>query len=123
MNADVDAYIATFPPKIRARLSQVRRTIQGAAPAATEVISYRIPAYRQNGMLVYFAGFGEHIGIYPPVRGSATLAKAVAQFSGPKGNLKFPHAAPLPLTLVARIVRHRVKQDRAAAARKKKSAK
>src|SRR6187549_1743225 len=99
-SADVDAYIATFPKDIRARLAQVRRAIQAAASGSTEIISYRIPAYRQNGVLVYFAGFQHHIGLYPPVRGSAALAKAVARYSGPKGNLKFRHADPLPLALV-----------------------
>ena len=119
-SADVDAYIATFPKELRARLSQVRRAIQAAAPEATEGISYRIPAYRQNGMLVYFAGFRHHIGLYPPVRGDAAIVRATARYAGPKGNLKFPHDAPLPLGLIGRIVRHRVKRDRADAAHKKK---
>ena len=72
-------------------------------------------------MLVYFAGFRSHIGFYPPVRESDALRKAVSRYAGPKGNLKFPHADPLPLALIARIVRHRVKLDRATVARKKKT--
>jgi uncharacterized protein YdhG (YjbR/CyaY superfamily) len=110
---EVDAYIAAFPPKVRALLQKVRRAIRAAAPRAAECISYRIPAYRQNGVLVYFAGFKSHVGLYPPVRGDAALAKAVKQYAGPKGNLKFPYDEPLPLALIARIVRHKVKQDRA----------
>ena len=113
---DVDRYIATFPKDVQALLKKVRRTIRAAAPKATEVISYNIPAYRQNGMLVYFAGFKSHIGLYPPVRGNAALGKAAAQYAGPKGNLKFSHQQPLPLGLIARIVRHKVKQDCARAA-------
>jgi uncharacterized protein YdhG (YjbR/CyaY superfamily) len=116
---EVDAYIATFPAPVQAKLNQVRRTIRAAAPKATEVISYRIPAYRQHGMIVYFAGFKNHIGLYPPVRGDAALAKAIAQYAGPKGNLKFPHDKPLPLPLIARIVRHQIKQDTARARAKK----
>ena len=96
---------------MQALLKKVRRTIRAAAPKATEVISYRIPAYRQNGMLVYFAGFKSHIGLYPPVRGNAALEKAVAKYAGPKGNLQFPYDEPLPLALITRIVRHKVKQD------------
>jgi len=108
---DVDSYIASFPKNAQALLTRVRRTIRAAAPKASEVISYNIPAYRQNGMLVYFAGFRNHIGLYPPVRGNAALGKAVAQYAGPKGNLKFPYDKPLPLALITRIVRHKVKQN------------
>ena len=118
---DVDSYIATFPVHVRALLTKVRRTIRAAAPKATEVISYNMPAFRQHGMLVYFAGFKSHIGLYPPIRGNAALAKAVAKYAGPKGNLKFAHDQPLPLALIGRIVRYKVKQDLAkAAARKRK---
>lgn len=118
---DVDSYIASYPKDLQALLKKVRRTIRAAAPKATEVISYHMPAYRQHGMLVYFAGCKSHIGLYPPVRGSAALTKAAAKYAGPKGNLKFPCDQPLPLSLITRIVRHNVKQDLAkAAARKRK---
>jgi uncharacterized protein YdhG (YjbR/CyaY superfamily) len=110
-SADVDDYISAFPKPVQTLLRKVRRTILAAAPRAREVISYRIPAYRQNGMLVYFAGFKAHIGLFPPVRGDAALSKAVAKYAGPKGNLRFPYDQPLPLALIARIVRHRVRQD------------
>lgn len=63
-------------------------------------------------MLVYFAGFKNHIGLYPPVRGHPVLVKAVAKYSGPKGNLKFPYDELLPLALISRIVRYRVKQHK-----------
>ena len=117
---DVDSYIASFPRDHKALLKKVQRTIRAAAPEASEVISYNIPAYRQNGMLVYFAGFKHHIGLYPPVRDSTVLEKAVAKYAGPKGNLQFPYDEPLPLALITRIVRHNVKQDLARAAGKKK---
>jgi uncharacterized protein YdhG (YjbR/CyaY superfamily) len=117
---NIDSYIATFPKEIQVLLSKVRRAIRAAAPKATEVISYNIPAYRQHGILVYFAGFKNHIGLYPPVRGHAALEKAVAKYAGPKGNLRFPYDEPLPLALIGRIVRHKVKQDLARAAHKKR---
>ena len=110
---DVDSYIASFPKDTQALLKKVQRTIRAAAPKAAEVISYNIPAYRQNGMLVYFAGFRHHIGLYPPVRGNAALEKAAAKYAGPKGNLQFPYDEPLPLALISRIVRHKVKQNKA----------
>ena len=120
---DIDSYIATFPGNVQTLLTKVRRTIRAAAPKATEVISYNIPAFKQHGLLVYFAGFKNHVGLFPPVRGDAALLKAVAKYAGPKGNLKFPYHEPLPLALIARIVRHNVRQDRAKAAAKKPSKK
>jgi uncharacterized protein YdhG (YjbR/CyaY superfamily) len=113
---DVDSYIASYPKGQQALLKKVRRAIRAAAPKATEVISYKIPAYRQHGIVVFFAGFKNHIGLYPPVRGNAVLQKAAAKYAGPKGNLRFPHDEPLPLALITRIVRHNVKQDLAKAA-------
>ena len=118
---DINSYIATFPRDVQAMLLKVRRTIRAAAPKATEVISYKIPAFKQHGMLVYFAGFKRHVGLYPPVRDNAALQKAAAKYAGPKGNLRFPYDEPLPLVLITRIVRHKVKEDAAKArARKKK---
>ena len=120
MASDVAAYIAGFTPAVRSRLRKVRATIRANAPQATELISYRIPAYKQHGMLVYFAGFKEHIGLFPPVRGDARLANTLKRYAGPKGNLRFSHDEPLPLGLIARIVRLKVRQDGARAAAKKK---
>ena len=118
-SAQVDEYIGKFPRIIQARLRKVRATIRANAPGATEFISYRIPAFKLQGVLAYFAGFKEHIGMFPPVRGNAALQKAAGKYAGPKGNLKFFHDRPLPLALIARIVRFRVRQDRLKAARKK----
>ena len=117
---NIDSYIAAFPKDVQALLTKVRRTIRAAAPKAAEVISYNMPAYKQHGMLVYFAGFKSHVGLYPPVRGNAALAKAIAKYAGPKGNLKFPYDRPLPLALIGRIVRYKVKHDLAKAAAKKR---
>jgi uncharacterized protein YdhG (YjbR/CyaY superfamily) len=116
--ADIDAYIATFPPDVQAILESVRATIHGAAPDALETISYRIPAFTLHGMLVYFAAFKHHIGFYPPVRGDAALVKAVARYAGEKGNLRFPLDEPMPHRLIARIVKLRLKQNVAKAAAK-----
>jgi len=122
--ANIDAYIAAFPPDVQAVLQQVRRAVSEAAPAAEEAISYGIPAFRQGGVLVYFAAFKSHVGFYPPVRGDAALEKAASRYAGEKGNLRFPLDQPMPLALIKRITRLRAKQEAArSGARKAKSAK
>jgi uncharacterized protein YdhG (YjbR/CyaY superfamily) len=99
----------------------VRATIRRAAPDATETISYQMPAFRQHGILVYFAAWKNHIGLYPPIAGDKALEKAVARYAGPKGNLQFPLDEPIPYDLIGRIVKLRVQQDtEKAAARHKK---
>lgn len=113
--ATVDDYIAAFPPKVRAVLKKVRAAVRRAAPRATEIISYRIPAFKQRGILVYFAAFTNHIGFYPPVKGDARLERAAAPYANDKGNLRFPLDEPVPYDLVERLTRLRVRQDDAKA--------
>ncbi len=104
----VDAYIAGFAVDVQAILKSVRQTIREAAPQAEETISYRMPAYKLNGMLVYFAAFKKHIGLFPPVRGDADLMREVQPYAGEKGNLRFPLDQPIPYELIRRIVKVRV---------------
>jgi len=108
---NIDEYIASFSPEVQAILERIRLTIRNAAPGARETISYKMPAFRLNGVLVYFAAFRKHIGFYPPVRGDAKLQKAIAAYAGEKGNLRFPLDQPIPFDLIERIVKLRVKQD------------
>ena len=115
----VDEYIAAFPPEVRRILQRVRRVARAAAPEAREVISYRMPALKQNGVLVYFAAFKNHLGLYPPIKGDADIAKAIAPYAGEKGNLRFPFDEPIPYDLIARITALRLKQDLAKAAPKR----
>ena len=119
---NIDEYIASCPPEVQVVLERIRSTIRSAAPDARETISYRIPAFTQNGALVYFAAFRKHIGFYPPVRGDARLEKAVSPYAGEKGNLRFPLDRPIPFALIERIVKHRVRQNlaKAASARRKR---
>lgn len=117
----VDEYIATQPPKVQAILRRLRRTVRRLAPDARESISYRIPSYALNGRLIYFAAFKGHIGLYPPVRGSAALARAVAPYANEKGNLRFPLDRPMPYALIERIVRFKVAQNAKRSARVTKS--
>jgi uncharacterized protein YdhG (YjbR/CyaY superfamily) len=113
--ATIDEYIAAAPAEVRPILKQIRATIRAAAPDAKEVISYRMPAFRMRGVLVYFAAFNNHIGMYPPVSGDAKLQQDVRPYAGPKGNLRFPLDQPIPYDLIKRIVSLKVKQDEAKA--------
>ncbi len=115
----IDEYIAAAAPKAQPILRKIRRTISAAAPDAEEVISYRMPAFRLHGILVYFAAFKHHIGVFPPVSGDAMLEKAIAPYAGPKGNLRFPLDQEMPYALIKRIVLLRVKQDRARVAERR----
>jgi len=108
---NMDEYIASFSPEVRAILEKIRSTIRNAAPNAQETISYKIPAFRLNGILVYFAAFKKHIGLYPPVKGDARLEKAISTYAGEKGNLQFPLDQPIPYGLIERIVKLRAKQN------------
>jgi uncharacterized protein YdhG (YjbR/CyaY superfamily) len=108
---NIDEYIASFSPGVQIILERIRGTIRRAAPHAEETISYKIPAFTLNGILVYFAAFKKHIGLYPPVRGDAKLEKAVSTYAGEKGNLKFPLDQRIPYELIERIVKLKVKQN------------
>lgn len=120
---NTDDYISQFPAVTQAILENVRATIRNAAPDAKEVISYQMPAFKQHGILVYFAAWKQHIGLYPPISGDESLKKAVTKYAGPKGNLQFPLDEPIPYKLIERIVKLRVKQDneKLAAKRNKKT--
>jgi len=106
----IDAYIASFPSKVQAILRKIRATVRKAAPDAQEKISYRMPAFFQNGVLIYFAAFKQHIGVFPPIRGDTDLQKQLAPYRGPKGNLKFPLDEPMPYDLIRRLVMFQLKQ-------------
>jgi uncharacterized protein YdhG (YjbR/CyaY superfamily) len=116
---NIDEYIAAFSPEVQTILERIRQTIHQAAPEAQETISYSMPAFTQSGILVYFAAFKNHIGLFPPVSGDAAIEKAIAPYAGEKGNLRFPLDEPIPYELIARIVKLRIKQNLAKAGAKK----
>jgi uncharacterized protein YdhG (YjbR/CyaY superfamily) len=103
----IDDYISLFPEHVQEILQKVRLAARSAAPGAKEIISYRMPALKQHGVLVYFAAFKHHIGFYPPIRGDARLEKAAAPYAGEKGNLRFPLDKPIPYRLITRLTRLR----------------
>lgn len=103
--ASIDHYIAAAPADVQPILQRIREDARAAVPQATECISYRMPALRGPKVFFYFAAFKKHIGIFPPVKGSATLQKRLARYRGPKGNLQFPLDEPMPYALIAQVAR------------------
>jgi uncharacterized protein YdhG (YjbR/CyaY superfamily) len=108
---NINDYISAFPPEIQNKMEQLRATIRNAAPKAVEVISYGMPAFKGNGVLVYFAAYKNHIGFYPTPSGIEEFKKDLSIYKGAKGSVQFPVDEPLPLNLIVKIVKFRVKED------------
>lgn len=116
---NTDEHIAGFPSPVKERLEKIRAAIKKAAPKAEETISYGIPTFKQNGNLVHFAGYKNHIGFYPGAAGIEAFKKELAAFETSKGTVQIPHDKPLPLGLISQIVKFRVMQNNEKAALKK----
>ncbi|HJQ14745.1 MAG TPA: DUF1801 domain-containing protein [Anaerolineales bacterium] len=102
----IDEYIASFPADVQKILEELRATIKAAAPAAGEKISYGMPTFTLDGnYLIYFAGWKNHISIYPIPVGNDDFNKEISQYAAGKGTLKFPIDKPLPLELITEIVK------------------
>lgn len=115
----VDEYIKTFPGDIQKILKQVRQTIKEAAPRAEETINYQIPTFKLNGNLVHFAAFKNHIGFYPAPSGLKAFEKEISNYKSSKGSVQFPIDEPIPVSLISRIVKYRVKENSLKKLRKK----
>jgi len=116
----IDEYIATFPDNMQKILEELRSTIKAAAPDAGETISYNIPTFTLNGKyLIYFAGWKNHISLYPIPIGTDSFNKQVSKYAEGKGTLKFPMDKPLPMKLIAKIVNLKVAENRKSADKKK----
>lgn len=107
----IDEYISGCPKNVQDLLQKMRQTIKQAAPEAKEAISYGIPTFKLNGNLVHFGGFKNHISFFPTGAGVEAFKKELAKYEGSKGTVKFPLDKPLPLELIAKIVKFRVKQN------------
>lgn len=108
---DIDAYIISQPIDVRERLEQIRQTIKTAAPKAEEVISYHMPAFKFHGMLVYFAAYKNHIGFYALPSDHDEFKKELSIYKQGKGSVQFPLDKPIPLTLIKKIVKFRMKEN------------
>ena len=108
---DIDEYIARYPADVRKILEQLRTVIRKAAPGAKETIKYQMPTFTLNGNLVHFAVFKNHIGFYPAPRKDPEFKDELANHKGTKSSLSLPLDKPIPLDLIRRIVKFRVKND------------
>ena len=120
MPKDIDEYIAGFPKEIQKLLEQIRNTIKQAAPEAEEAIKYAMPTYVLNGNLVHFAAFKNHIGFYPVPSGIEAFKQELSVYKGAKGSVQFPLDKPMPLDLISKIVKFRVKENLVKAMNKSK---
>jgi uncharacterized protein YdhG (YjbR/CyaY superfamily) len=108
---DIDEYISGYPEEIQQFLQEVRATIRKTAPQAVEIISYGMPAFKLNGLLVWFAAHSKHIGFYPRASGIEAFKNELSIYKWAKGSVQFPFDKPMPLGLIARIVEYRVEEN------------
>ena len=109
--ANIDEYIGGFPNDVQEVLENVRMTIHKAAPDAKEKISYSMPAFEQNGIVVYFAAFKNHIGLYALPSGHSAFKEALSKHKSGKGSVQFPLNQPMPFDLITKIVKFRVQEN------------
>ena len=107
----VEQYFSALPRKERDLLETLRKTIRQAAPQAEEVISYNMPAFKWNGMLVWYAAYKKHIGLYPRPSAIVAFKDELAEYKTSKGAIQFPIEKGIPTSLVKKIVRFRLKEN------------
>ena len=107
----IDLYLLAFPHSVQSVLQKLRSVIRKAAPLAEETINYGIPTFKLNGNLVHFAGYKNHIGFYPTPGAIVAFKKELSKYKSAKGSVQFPIDEPLPVTLIAKIVKFRVKEN------------
>ncbi len=106
----IDEYIANFEKETQALLVVMRETIRKSAPKATEAIKYAIPTFVLNGNLVHFGGYEKHIGFYPGSEAIEIFKNELSKYKTTKGTVQFPYGTPLPLSLITKIVKYRVRR-------------
>jgi uncharacterized protein YdhG (YjbR/CyaY superfamily) len=117
--SDVDKYLAKVPPAARATLEKLRQTIKAAAPDATEVISYGMPIFKYQGMLVGFAAFTNHCSFFVMGRDAMKAHEdELKRYDTSKSAIRFPMDKPLPKALVKKLVKARIEENEARAIRR-----
>lgn len=109
--ATIDEYIAQFPQDVQAIMQKIRAVIRETAPEAKERISYGMPGFYLNGMLVWFGGHKDHIGFYPTGEGIEVFKDELGGYKLSKGTVQFPLDKPIPYELIKKIVKYRVEAN------------
>lgn len=109
----VEQYLASFPKDVRAILQNIRQTIRKVVPAETaEVISYGIPTFKLNGTyVVYYAGFKDHVSIYPVIHNDSALQQEIEPYKAGRGTLHFPLSKPIPYELIEKVAESLLKDN------------
>ena len=115
--------MSALPKNVRSILEGLKKTIKQAAPQAEEVISYNMPAFKFNGMLVWYAAYKEHIGFYPTASPIKVFKDELAGYKTSKGAIQFPIEKAIPTTLIKNIVKFRINENLEKAKRKTKKIK
>lgn len=108
----IEEYIYTAPPGVQEKLWQLHQTIRKAAPGAEEALKWSMPAYSYQKILVTFAVFKQHIGFYPMPSAIKTFAKDLSKYKTAAGSVQFPLDQKLPVALISKIVKFRVKESK-----------
>jgi len=109
--ATIDEYIADSPENVQPHLEKVRAAIRKAAPDAEEAIKYSIPTFVLNGNLIHFAGWNNHVGLYPGSKPIEMFKDELAKYEISKGTVRFPLDKPIPLGLIGKITKFCVKRN------------
>lgn len=118
---NIDEYIAGFPHDVQKTLKKIRLTIRKAAPDAQEAIKYQMPTFTLKGNLLSFGAYKKHVGFYPAPAGNEQFRKDLSVYRAGKSTVRFPLDKPIPLDLISKLVKFRVKEhlERAAVRAKK----
>jgi Uncharacterized conserved protein len=108
----IEEYIYAAPAEVQEKLWQLHETIRAAAPGVTEALKWSMPAYSYQKILVTFAVFKKHIGFYPMPSAIKAFAKELTKYNNAKGSVQFPLDKPLPVGLIKKIVKFRVKESK-----------
>jgi uncharacterized protein YdhG (YjbR/CyaY superfamily) len=107
-----EEYIIAYPSSIQDRLQKIRSLVKKAAPDAEEKISYGMPAFTLQGMLLYFAAHTKHIGFYPFTTAIAAFREELSEYKTARGSIQFPNEKPLPVKLISQIIAFRVAENK-----------
>lgn len=112
MPNQIDEYINSFEPKIIEILRKIQNLVKENAPNAIEKISYKIPSFHDNGIIIYYAAFKNHFSLFPPIHGDEKLLEAIKPYANAKGNLLFKYKNSIPWDLIEKVILRRILENK-----------